>query len=99
MEKGGYIYIMTNKNNTVLYTGVTSNLKNRIWEHKQKIDRKSFTSRYNLNKLVYFEGFTEIEEAIFREKQLKSGSRKNKLDLIHSLNPGWNDLYENLPFD
>ena len=92
MEKGGYIYILTNKNNTTLYIGVTSNLFNRIHEHKTKKFKSSFTAKYNLGKLVYFESFSSIEEAIAREKQLKAGSRKKKEALINAENPEWLDL-------
>jgi len=92
MEKGGAVYIMTNKNNTTLYVGVSSNLIARIQEHKVYKYPSSFTSRYKLVKLVYYESFHSIEEAITREKQLKAGSRKKKIDLIQSLNPEWNDL-------
>ena len=92
MERGGAIYILTNKNNTVLYTGVTSDLRKRLYEHKNKLFLSSFTSRYNVSKLVYFEVFTSIEEAITREKQIKSGSRKKKIMLIEEINPEWNDL-------
>ena len=92
MERGGCIYILTNKNHTVLYTGVTSDLANRLYEHRTGIYKKSFTARYNVKKLVYFEGFTSIEEAIAREKQIKAGSRQKKLDLINRLNPDWKDL-------
>ena len=76
MERGGCVYIMTNKNNTVLYIGVTSVLKERTYEHQTKKYKKSFTAKYNADKLVYYEYFSSIEEAIAREKQLKSGSRK-----------------------
>ena len=86
------IYIVTNKANTVLYTGVTSDLKNRVLQHKQKAFNKSFTAAYNCNKLVYFEEYNWIDDAIAREKQLKAGSRKKKIDLILSTNPGWEDL-------
>ncbi len=96
MQKGGYVYIMTNKNQTVLYVGVTNNLKRRITEHKEKLNPKSFTGRYNINKLVYFEGFQEIGEAIVREKQLKGGSRQKKIDLINSINKEWIDLFDSL---
>lgn len=92
MERGGYIYILTNKNNTVLYTGVTSNLGNRLYEHRTGKYKTSFTHRYNVTKLIYYEGFVSIEEAIFREKQIKAGSRKKKLELINGYNPDWNDL-------
>lgn len=100
MERGGYTYLMTNKNNTVLYTGMTSNLRSRIYEHKEKIHPSSFTKRYNINKLVYFETFATIEEAIAREKQIKGGSKQKKIDLINSKNPKWKDLYDDiLDFD
>ena len=92
MERGGAIYILTNKNNTVLYTGVTSDLRKRLYEHKNKTYPSGFTSRYNVSKLVFYEIFTSIEEAIAREKQIKSGSRKKKILLIEELNPEWNDL-------
>ncbi|WP_162343353.1 GIY-YIG nuclease family protein [Cyclobacterium salsum] len=94
MKKGGAVYIMTNQNNTTLYVGVTENLLKRIVEHKTRINPSSFTSRYKIKKLVYFELFHSIEEAICREKQLKSGSRKKKNDLINAFNPSWKDLYE-----
>jgi len=93
MTRGGAVYIMTNKNHTTLYTGVTSDLKKRVYEHKNKIHPHSFTAKYQLNKLVYYEGFHSIEEAISREKQIKGGSRKKKIDLINSMNKDWNDLY------
>jgi putative endonuclease len=92
MERGGYIYILTNKNHTVLYTGVTSNLAKRLYEHRTGFYKDAFTSKYNVTLLVYFEGFSRIEEAIAREKQLKAGSRQKKLDLINAFNPDWNDL-------
>lgn len=94
--KPGFIYIITNKNNSTLYIGVTSNLPNRIEEHKEKRFQNSFSSRYNLNKLVYYEQFQMIGDAIGREKQLKAGSRKSKLGLIESVNPNWVDLYEEI---
>ncbi len=75
MERGGAIYILTNKNNTVLYTGVTSDLRKRLYEHKNKMYASGFTSRYDVSKLVYFEVFSLIEEAISCEKQIKAGSR------------------------
>jgi putative endonuclease len=92
MKRGGYIYILTNKNNTVLYTGVTSNLLNRLDEHKSGKHINAFTKKYNCTKLVYFEGFNRIEDAIGREKQIKGGSRNKKISIIESLNPNWNDL-------
>ena len=94
-EKYYYVYIMTNKWNTTLYTGVTNNLAKRAWDHKQKLV-KGFTSKYNLNKLVYYEIFTNIEEAIAREKQIKGGSRKKKIELIEKDNPEWRDLSDDL---
>jgi putative endonuclease len=90
----GFIYILTNDNNSVLYTGVTSNLKDRLIQHKNKKHSNSFTARYNLRKLVYYERLQTIGEAIKREKQIKGGSRRKKLDLINSMNPEWNDLSE-----
>jgi putative endonuclease len=96
MEKGGCVYIITNKNRTTLYIGVTSDLITRIYEHKNKIYQKGFSYRYNLEILLYYETCSSIEEAIAREKKLKSGSRKQKLDLINKINPEWKDLYENI---
>jgi len=84
---------MTNKNNGVLYTGVTSNLFKRVSEHKYKLVA-GFTSSYNVTKLVYYKEYNTMEEAIVREKQIKGGSRQKKIDLINSKNPGWNDFYE-----
>ena len=96
MERGGCIYIIANKNEKVLYTGVTSNLQSRIYEHKTRAHPKSFAAKYNVDRLVYYEEFHSIEEAIAREKQLKAGSRKRKLDLINNLNPEWKDLYDDI---
>lgn len=90
--KYGYIYILTNKNNTTLYIGVTSDLINRIRQHKS-LSIKGFTKKYKMTKLVYYEQTQSIESAIEREKQLKAGSRKQKLSLIESINSQWNDLY------
>lgn len=83
---------MTNSNNSVLYTGVTSDLKERIVQHKTKKYSGSFTARYNINKLIYYEIFETIGEAIKREKQIKSGSRNKKVEIINGLNPKWDDL-------
>ncbi|MBK6635022.1 MAG: GIY-YIG nuclease family protein [Chitinophagaceae bacterium] len=94
MEYGGCVYIITNFHNTVLYIGVTSNLPNRIYQHRTKEFKTSFTARYNCDKLVWYECFSRIEDAIAREKQLKAGNRKRKEDLIHAMNPHWNDLWE-----
>jgi len=84
MHSYSSIYILTNKNNNVLYTGVTSNLIKRIWEHKNKF-ADGFSKKYNLYKLVYYEFFENISQAIIREKQIKAGSRKKKIDLINKL--------------
>lgn len=91
--KNSYVYFMTNKNNTALYVGVTSNLVKRVYQHKNKI-YKGFTSKYNCNKLVYFEGHNSMDLAIVKEKQIKKGNRKRKEDLINIDNPNWNDLSE-----
>jgi putative endonuclease len=90
----GFVYILTNKNNSVLYIGVTSDLKGRIKQHRLKKHPGSFSSRYNLNKLVYFEMLDTIGEAIIKEKKIKGGSRKKKLALINDTNPEWRDLSE-----
>jgi len=92
-DKYYYVYIMTNKNNTVLYTGVTNNLMRRVSEHKNR-QIKGFTAKYNIDKLVYFEHFNEVESAIAREKQFKAGSRMKKIKLIEKENPDWKDLSE-----
>ena len=86
---------MTNPGNTVLYTGVTSDLSRRVFEHKEK-QAEGFTRKYNVMKLVYCEVFENIIDAITREKQIKAGSRKKKLELINSVNPEWKDLYVEL---
>jgi putative endonuclease len=95
MDHQYYLYIMTNRNNTVLYTGVTNNLKRRVYEHKSKLV-DGFTKKYRINKLVYYEEFGGIYKAITREKQIKGGSRKKKIDLINNMNSNWHDLYEEL---
>ena len=94
--KKGYVYIVTNQNNTVLYTGVTSELKCRIKSHKNKKYKNSFSARFNVNKLVYFEETYNMATAHKREKQIKAGSRIKKIDLINSINPEWRDLYSTL---
>jgi putative endonuclease len=94
MEKGGYIYILTNNKNTVLYTGVTSRLKDRVWEHKEKVYQTAFTYKYHIHKLIFFEEYPDIRDAIEREKQIKAGSRAKKIALINGMNPDWNDLFE-----
>jgi len=95
VEKQYCVYILTNKNNTVLYTGVTNNLKRRVLEHKQN-QGSVFTSKYKIHKLVYYEVTTDINAAILREKQIKAGSRQKKIDLINSMNKEWIDLYEKI---
>ena len=89
----GFVYILSNSTNTALYVGVTSNLLQRIDEHRRHIYPKSFTAKYGITRLVYFEPFDDIRSAISREKQLKSWSRKKKNALINAFNPLWNDLF------
>ncbi len=86
---------MNNKSNNVLYTGMTNNLIRRVYEHKEKII-DGFTKKDNCTKLVYYEIFNDPYNAIAREKQIKAGSRKKKIDLINSMNPNWKDLYDDL---
>ncbi len=93
MQKGGWVYILTNKHHSDLYTGVTSNLVARMQEHRSKIYLASFTSRYNVDKLIYFFLYDAIEDAIAEEKRIKGGSRKAKIDLVQTLNPQWKDLW------
>ena len=95
MDKKGYVYILFSKRNGTLYVGVTSNLIKRIWEHKNKV-AEGFTQKYNVDKLGYYEVFDDIENAIIREKQIKSWKRIKKLALIESVNPEWNDLYDTI---
>ena len=95
-DKKSYIYILFNKPNGTLYTGVTSDLVKRVWEHKNKITG-GFTAKYSIDKLGYYEEFADIKDAIAREKQIKGGSRKKKLDLIMNNNPDWIDLPQEDP--
>jgi putative endonuclease len=95
MKKQYFVYIMSNDWHTVLYTGVTSDLKRRVYEHKEKLI-EGFTKRYNITKLLYYEMSDDIESAISREKQIKAGSRKKKIELINSFNKEWRDLYSEL---
>jgi putative endonuclease len=95
MGRQYYVYIMTNKGNSVLYTGVTNDLKRRVYEHKEKL-ADGFTRKYNIVKLVYYEVFEDIENAILREKQIKAGSRRKKIELVDSMNREWRDFYEEL---
>ena len=91
-----YVYILTNEMGNVLYTGVTNDLIKRVYEHKHHLDKGSFTARYNVEKLVYFEVTSDIESAIAREKQIKGWNRKRKNKLVESKNPNWNELYDSL---
>ncbi len=95
MERQYYIYIVTNKNNSALYTGVTNSLSRKICEHKQKLI-PGFTKKYNLIKLVYYEIFDNVYDAIKREKQIKGGSREDKINLINKFNKDYKDLYKSI---
>ena len=95
MHRESCVYLLTNKNKNVLYTGVTSDLSRRIYEHKNKLVI-GFTQKYNVTVLVYYEMFPTIMDAIDREKQIKGWSRKKKEDLINTVNPKWDDLYQSL---
>jgi predicted GIY-YIG superfamily endonuclease len=94
-QKQPAIYILCNKPNGTLYTGVTSNLIKRVWEHRHDVTQ-CFTSKYNCKYLVYYELIDDMGTAIAREKQIKAGSRSNKIDLILSINPDWVDLYPSI---
>ncbi len=94
-ERYYFIYILTNKMHTVLYTGVTNDLKRRVWEHKEKLV-EGFTKKYAVDKLIYYEVTEDVTSAIAREKQIKSWKRNRKEELIASLNPGWSELYDRL---
>jgi len=95
MDRQYYVYILTNKRNTVLYTGMTNDLKRRVYEHKEKLV-DGFTKKYNITKLVYYEVLEDPENAILRENQIKAGSRQKKIDLINNKNREWLDLYEEI---
>ena len=95
MKKQGYIYILFNRKNGTLYVGVTSDLIKRVYQHKNKII-EGFAKKYGVDKLGYYEIYNDIESAIAREKQIKAGSRKKKIDLIEKINPNWDDLYDSL---
>jgi len=95
MSNQYYVYIVTNKHNTVLYTGVTNDLRRRVHEHKEGLGG-GFTSRYKVGKLVYYQVTGDVHAAIAREKQIKGGSRRKKIDLIEGMNPEWKDFYEEL---
>ena len=96
MAKTYYIYILASRRNGTLYTGVTNNLKKRVYEHKIDLN-DGFTKRYQVHRLVYFEATNNVKDAIAREKQLKKWRRKWKLELIEAMNPEWRDLYDELP--
>ena len=93
--KNYYTYIMANKTNTTIYIGVTSDLIKRVWQHKNKVI-DGFTKHYNVDKLVYYEETTDVDSAIAREKQLKGWNRAKKNKLIESINPNWDDLYDDI---
>ena len=92
-SKLGFTYIITNRRHTTLYTGASTNLPARVIEHRDRVNPRSFSARYGLEKLVYYEIFEEEREAFFRERQIKSWSRKKKVKLIDEFNPRWDDLY------
>ena len=91
-----YVYILSTNDNKVIYTGVTNNLRKRVYENKNSLEPKSFTSRYHVNKLVYYEYTTDVRAAIEREKQIKGWNRKRKNKRIESKNPDWKELYETI---
>ncbi len=94
MDHKGYVYILFSQRNGTLYTGVTAFLKRRVYEHKTKLHPGSFTAKYSVDKLGYFEEYNSIQDAIAREKQIKAGSRRSKLALIEGMNPNWDDLFD-----
>ncbi len=91
-----FVYLLANESNVALYTGVTNDLIRRVYEHKQQTDPKSFTARYHIHKLVYYEACTDVRAAIEREKQIKGWNRKRKNALVERMNPEWKDLYDSL---
>ena len=95
MQKGGWVYIMSNRRNGTLYLGVTSSLSHRAWQHREAL-LEGFTKTYGLTRLVYYEWFDDIRLAIQRERNMKHWSRAWKVRLIHGMNPEWDDLYETL---
>jgi putative endonuclease len=95
MEKQYCVYILTNQRHTVLYTGVTGDLKRRVYQHREKL-LPGFTDRYNVSQLVYYECTEDVSAAIAREKQIKAGSRRKKIELVNRFNPEWRDLYNEL---
>jgi len=95
-KRGGCVYILTNKYNAVLYTGVSADLYERVWKHKNKVYDNAFTARYNCDKLVYYCFYSRIEEAIDEEKRIKGCSRAHKMNLVKSMNPEWKDLFDSI---
>ena len=95
MDKDYYVYILASQRNGTLYIGITSDALKRVWQHKEKLI-EGFTEKYNVNRLVYYEQFSDPENAIKREKRLKKYNRKWKLDLIERFNPAWKDLYDDI---
>ena len=91
-----YVYILTNEKGNVLYTGITDDLIRRVYEHKNHLDKGSFTARYNVDKLVYYEVTSDVTAAIEREKQIKGWNRKRKNKLVETKNPNWNELYDSI---
>ena len=91
-----YVYLLTNRTNVTLYTGVTNDLRRRIWEHRNHADPGGFTAKYGVGKLVYYEMTSDVNAALEREKQIRSWSRKRKNQLIETSNPGWKDLYPDI---
>ena len=91
-----YVYVLTNSNKNVLYTGITNDLVRRVYEHKHHLDKGSFTDRYNVEYLIYYEITSDVTAAIEREKQIKGWNRKRKDKLIEGKNPNWEDLYESI---
>ena len=91
-----YVYLMTNSHKNLLYTGITNNLIRRVYEHKHHLDKGSYTDRYNIEYLVYYESTSDVTAAIEREKQIKGWNRKRKDKLVNSKNPDWRDLYQDL---
>ena len=91
-----YVYILSDALNRTIYVGVTRNLVRRVYEHKHNLDPHSFTAKYNIHKLVYYESTSDVRAAIEREKQIKSWNRRRKNELVYSVNPTWSELYESI---
>jgi putative endonuclease len=96
MAPVAYVYILTNKHNTVLYVGMTTDLRTRLWEHQQKVNPKSFSARYNVFVPVFYQGLSTVEDAMERERFIKGKNRKWKENLIQTMNPQWWDLSEEI---